>query len=926
MLSNEIKITGNYKPHVDRLNFNGVSLKDEKLIFSLSDDSPFIKKGQDLQLFRKDGRRIYYSERLPAATIYPNSKIMEMPDFPQKVLMRDFSIDIRDINVNEIPTETGDTKQAVILYLKNSHGLITNRDDISIKGTIIGGLDSIGRGLQRCNSDIVLASLNQDRYDSISSQNLFFIYDGKNGHVTANTESYYCEGIDNVSIRIKTPNGTEYDAIVPVDANGQDIDNILIVYAQDKADLASVPYFLCPDERFIHHDENGTPVALKNGIWAENANYSFSISLPLAQDFSLKMNRNEDIENYANLIAERNINGVVDYERYQFSPYFRKTIDGELFPATEIEFNLHFRERDVNNKWNVDKNGFWNSYQYNSTSNSLSHKAVNNEYLQDTDADLVGQIGFDDDDVNYQSMALQQSFLRLSFYDTPDRGNQNLLFYNTLFFNTSRLYAKYSKAVAAKTLKDVEYSEYQWASGSPYRLGTTFNTYSKYAASGSSEGFYLYLFKGTLKDEGTSTTIYMKAEFNHSKYGVTVPFILPREKNGTPISPTSKLFPINYYDRENGKIDMTEYNNDVYIPITIQYIKERDEYAWYSPLVQENGKLIFNLYEPRLNPTVREEINGRNDGDLASQKLYYDADNGFMVGETVSIRNIGERQICSKRFLKTVNRMSINGKVVANSSRINFSAASTYEIVYELNTSVVASGAFIDNKDVTSMKFNNGITEIGNSALGNTSLNEVSFGKKVSTIGNYAFCKTRSLGVADMSGCEYLSTIGNGAFQGATGLHEVKFPNHSITIKNGVFSRTAITAVTIPDGTTMGRFVFSHCYHLKDISKFGNNLQLENFNKAFVMEDLGSEKRPYDITNGWGLFADCKGLIAKMNVASNREDGQLKEDEITYLMLYQKFNLKTDGMLTTYEDDKDIQKGGSGKINWLFKSRNGSLR
>lgn len=62
-------------------------------------------------------------------------------------------------------------------------------------------------------------------------------------------------------------------------------------------------------------------------------------------------------------------------------------------------------------------------------------------------SDLLSFLGFSNDDVKYQKSKLKKTFLRISFYDSDNIGNQNLLHSSTIFLDSGNLFAKYIKNI-----------------------------------------------------------------------------------------------------------------------------------------------------------------------------------------------------------------------------------------------------------------------------------------------------------------------------------------------------------------------------------------------------------------------------------------------------------------------------------------------
>lgn len=182
------------------------------------------------------------------------------------------------------------------------------------------------------------------------------------------------------------------------------------------------------------------------------------------------------------------------------------------------------------------------------------------------------------------------------------------------------------------------------------RLSTRLTIHDKYNNTACSEGFYIYLFAETAPLYNVKQ-IYMKVEFNHAGYGRTIPFIFPTDSNNIPIEPVNNTkFPITYvkydwseisqdysgeyevlseynfinkignvdtvYSYNNifyiltESIDMAKLYNDIFIKINIKYDDKNKRYIWFLPRDcgdgngyingRYNGKLIFNLFEPKV--------------------------------------------------------------------------------------------------------------------------------------------------------------------------------------------------------------------------------------------------------------------------------------------------------------------------------------
>lgn len=392
--------------------------------------------------------------------------------------------------------------------------------------------------------------------------------------------------------------------ITPSLSSGKDNRNALVwltnSYSQGD-ELAQLivknsPYllFYVQDDRFIKNNgyeaKTGFKCVLKDNVAISKKNYSIVISNVFPEDFSTNLIQEELLkENYVKQIEQESKNPIIDYEKQIFEPVLYS--GGTYEEPTEIDFILNFRKR-IGEEWKVDSSSGWNRYELDEDIDTGSTK-----WQQ---SDLLGNLNFSDEDVYFRKNKLTKSFLRLSFYDTQSRATQNLLFTSTIFMKEGELYSNYLKDLKFGTrLPDEEYVSKEDA---PYRLDSSFKCKGKYSneisvkenhnSNYSSEGYYLYLFPNILKEEGT--TIYMKVEFNHARYGYTIPFVMFNDKARASYEET----------KDNKKfINMSALFNDMYIPILLKYDKNKNRYTWG---IQNSGtkNMEFHLFEPRINNTA----------------------------------------------------------------------------------------------------------------------------------------------------------------------------------------------------------------------------------------------------------------------------------------------------------------------------------
>lgn len=343
------------------------------------------------------------------------------------------------------------------------------------------------------------------------------------------------------------------------------------------------------DDR-IFFKESGSKIILSNNVSANTASefLNFKIHMNesqgsgLFQETILKSEYVDDVINSA-------IPDINDFEKNVLKPFINRG-GGKISKASRLIFNLHFRDRvengNVTENWTTDDSKKWNG----------------GDSMVPDKSDLLWYLGFDKDDVYFQKMKLQKSFLRLSFYDSNDPMNQNLLFYSTIFLDTGELFGKYNKLKTQATEGEISgvdsESDVMLIDKDGFdRLDCQFVVTDRYNINKSSEGFYIYLFNKTLPKKAEEP-IYMKVEFNHAKYGKTIPFLYFPDKPRD-----SYLKEVIQGDIKSYFVDMDSYFKDLYIELRVKYNEETRSYMYYLPQTFSGTTtdIIFNLYEPRIN-------------------------------------------------------------------------------------------------------------------------------------------------------------------------------------------------------------------------------------------------------------------------------------------------------------------------------------
>ena len=350
-------------------------------------------------------------------------------------------------------------------------------------------------------------------------------------------------------------------------------------------------YLYLEDDRFIIYNLEKEKYDFKDSVKVFEFNEFINIATPITSTNLTDLNDENLSSFYFKEKKEELIPDIIDYEKKCFEPYSRSS------SINSITFNLFLRDRSGSDTWSSSDDKGWNKYKMDENGN------FSTDGLSKGNGDLLGMLNFTDDDIFYQKNKVGKSFLRLSFYNSKNPFKQMLLYYSTIFLNSGELYSKYIRNIDKKISGELVNNQTLKNDS----LSLTFNVSDRYDRNNSSEGFYLYLYPDGL-DGTTERTIYMKAEFNHAGYGKTIPLMCPI-KDGKILYFDDKdknndyMFPTYFIDPESDSMDMSNYYNSIYIPVTIKKIGNKYTYDFNINEITDN-KLNINLYEPKMNKLV----------------------------------------------------------------------------------------------------------------------------------------------------------------------------------------------------------------------------------------------------------------------------------------------------------------------------------
>lgn len=372
------------------------------------------------------------------------------------------------------------------------------------------------------------------------------------------------------------------NSFVPCTLDGSDMKKTLALLLKDKNGVVdqkvmtlyrNYSHYRCwvKDQRFFYYtqtDDNFWTLKLKPTAEVRLRKGDPVINFGITTDFSPYLLLEDGVMQFLAKDSKNRVNKVVDYEKQQFVP----VISGSsLYDVEKIRFFIHLRTRDTD--WNVVEGGGWSS-------------------LREPDNVLLNNI-FTEEDIYYQRKCVSETFLRLSFYDSVNRGSQKLLYTAKLYLDENRLWSEYVR----QKINDFKY------------LPFCFTCTNKYDYNEKTEGFYLHLFPSNIEkltEEGQRPTIYMRTELCSAKYGKTIPLTLPVYPNtsvsGSTYGKSSYYDGKTYMDTSNGKTDMAALNNDMYIKVYLDHDEKNKRYVWTIGKADNPDDTDFeiNLYEPKM--------------------------------------------------------------------------------------------------------------------------------------------------------------------------------------------------------------------------------------------------------------------------------------------------------------------------------------
>ena len=225
---------------------------------------------------------------------------------------------------------------------------------------------------------------------------------------------------------------------------------------------------------------------------------------------------------------------------------------------------------------------------------------------------------------------------------------------------------------------------------------------------------------------------------------------------------------------------------------------------------------------------------------------------------------------------------------------------------------------YLNGEEIKDLVIPNSVTTIGNYAfLGCSGLTSVAIPNSVTSIGDGAF--DSCTGLTSVTIPNSVTSIGQTAFRYCTGLTSVTIPNSVTSIGGVAFEGcTGLTSVTIGSGV---RYIyeraFAGCNKLEEVYCLAENVPSTStnaFEKSYpeymTLYVPASSLNAYKTTEPWSLFGTIKAIGG-----SGEEPTKCATPTISYGGKRLTFSCETEGVEYVYEiKDADIRKGYDAEV------------
>ena len=421
------------------------------------------------------------------------------------------------------------------------------------------------------------------------------------------------------------------------------------------------------------------------GFFKEKIN--LSINLPISNVANINLFQETKInEKFVEFERKSNVNNYTEMEKVILHPILFTNKD--ILPIKNININVHLREHN-GGEWKTEEKDYWNGViKRNITQEGeifslleVDDKQFSHPYVVEKkwsfQSDNISKLGFGENDVKFQKSKLKKTFLRLSFYDSDDINNQNLIAYSTVFINSNKLFTNYVKNITTRGYKTYKNNEIKSSIGlnvnseidsvfekqnqiqfvddncEDYRLSSRFNIKDRNTNQSSSEGFYIYVWKDYFNGSYPND-LYLHVDLNHAGYGRVLPLMFPHfgpirndywdgkisntwYNNEEEYKGIKSIHDI-VNDWNYGGYDMRRYLKYSFIHLKCKYDNKLDKYVYYldneyygqnvNNLYDTNTKTLnLNLYEGKISNGNEMENESFKDVNITIKEIGFSKDN-----------------------------------------------------------------------------------------------------------------------------------------------------------------------------------------------------------------------------------------------------------------------------------------------------------
>lgn len=220
----------------------------------------------------------------------------------------------------------------------------------------------------------------------------------------------------------------------------------------------------------------------------------------------------------------------------------------------------------------------------------------------------------------------------------------------------------------------------------------------------------------------------------------------------------------------------------------------------------------------------------------------------------VGVTNVGAYAFYGTPFIKN------NSSEVITLGSVAIGGNPSGELVLDEGIGAVASYAFAENKDITSLTASDSLREIGEGAFYHCSaLSNVSVTKSLSCVGAFAFYSTKFISQSESD----FVTVGDGILVEYKGDSDsVSVPENVKQISGGAFYfNNNITGVTVPEGVvSIGQRAFMNCTKLSSVKLPESLLMIdkEAFARCKALKEITVPEKVAIM--GESVFYGCSSL------------------------------------------------------------------